>query len=56
MQGIYNYIPEINHVSMANSVVAIQQLQVIAHTCNVTPNVEMFCTFTLVIIIITIIV
>jgi hypothetical protein len=31
MQGVYNYIPEINIVSRVNIVAAIQQLQVMVH-------------------------
>jgi len=45
MQGIYNYVPETNHVSRAYSFAAVQYLQFVLHvmlfrTCN------MFCTFT----------
>jgi hypothetical protein len=31
MRGIYSYVPETNHVSMVNSIVAILHLQSVLH-------------------------
>ena len=39
MDGIYNYIPDTNHVSRVHSVTAVLYLQSVLHV--------MFCTFTL---------
>ena len=41
MQGIYNYIPETNHVSRVYSVAEILYLQFIAK-CNVISHVQCF--------------
>ena len=46
MQGIYNYIPETNHVSRVNSVAAVRYLQFVLHVMLFRPW-SMFCTFTL---------
>ena len=46
MQGIYNYIPETNHVSRVYSAVAVQYLQFVLHVTLFCPW-NMFCTFTL---------
>ena len=37
MQGIYNYIPETNHVSRVYSVAAILYLQFVPHVMLVCP-------------------
>ena len=46
MQGIYNYIPETNHVSMVYSVAAVLYLQFVLHVMLFRPW-NMFYTFTL---------
>ena len=46
MQGIYNYIPETNHVSMVYSVASVLYLQFGLHVMLFRPW-NMFCTFTL---------
>jgi uncharacterized membrane protein len=45
MQGIYNYIPETNHVSTAYSVAAVLCLQFMLHVILFSP-LNVFCTFT----------
>ena len=47
MQGIYNYIPETNHVSRVQSVAAVLYLQFVLQVMLFHPW-NMFCTFTLV--------
>jgi len=37
MQGIYNYIPETNHVSMVYSVAAVLYLQFVLHVMLFRP-------------------
>ena len=46
MQGMYYYIPEINHVSWVYSVAAVLYLQFVLHVMLFRPW-NMFCTFTL---------
>jgi len=46
MQGIYNYIPETNHVSRVYSVAAVLYLQFVLHVMLFHLR-NMFCTFTL---------
>jgi len=46
MQGIYNYIPETNHVSRVYSVGAVLYLQFVLHVMLFCPW-NMFCTVTL---------
>jgi hypothetical protein len=43
MQGIYNYIPETNHVSRVYSVAAVMYLQFVLHVMLFRPW-SMFCT------------
>jgi hypothetical protein len=45
MHGIYNYIPETNHVSVVCSVEAVLYLQSVLHVMLFCPC-NMFCTFT----------
>jgi hypothetical protein len=45
MQGIYNYIPERNHVSRVYSVAAVLYSQSVLHVM-LFPLYDMFCTFT----------
>ena len=40
IQGIYNYIPETNHVSSVQSVAAVLSVLTICATCNVTSSVK----------------
>ena len=47
MQGIYNYIPQINSISMVYSVAAVVYLQFVLHVM-LFGIVNMFCIFTLV--------
>jgi len=44
-QGIYNYIPETDHVSRVHSVPAVMYLQFVLHVMLFHPR-NMFCTFT----------
>ena len=46
MQGIYNSIPETNHVSTVYSVAAVLYLQSVLHVMLFLPR-DMPCTFTL---------
>ena len=46
MQGIYNYIPETNHVSIVYNVAAVTYLQFVLHAM-LFYAINMFCTFTL---------
>jgi len=46
MQGIYNYIPETNHVSTVYTVAAVQYLQFVLQAM-LFHMINMFCTFTL---------
>ena len=46
MQGIYNYIPETNHVSRVHSVASALYLQFVLHVMLFHIR-NMFCTFTL---------
>jgi len=46
MQGIYNYIPETNHVSRVYSVLTVLYLQSVLHVMLFRPW-NIFCTFTL---------
>jgi ABC-type nitrate/sulfonate/bicarbonate transport system permease component len=46
MQGIYNYIPETNHVSSVYSVAAALYLQFVLHVM-LFRVLNMFCIFTL---------
>jgi hypothetical protein len=46
VQGIYNYIPETNHVSSVCSVAAVLYLQFMLHVMLYCPW-NMVCTFTL---------
>jgi membrane protein YdbS with pleckstrin-like domain len=46
MQGIYNYKPEMNHVSRVYSAPAVLYLQFVLHVMLFRP-LNMFCTFTL---------
>jgi hypothetical protein len=46
IQGIYNYVPETNHVSRLYSVAAVLYLQSVLHVMLFRPC-YMFCTFTL---------
>jgi len=46
MQGIYNYVPETNHVSRVHSVAEIQYSQFVLRVMLFQPR-NMFCTFTL---------
>jgi hypothetical protein len=46
MQGIYNYIPETNHVSTVHSVAAVLYLQFVLHAILFLPLI-MFCAFIL---------
>ena len=55
MQGIYSYIPEINHVPGVNSVEVVLYLQFVLRVMLFRPR-NMFCTFTLGLIIIIIII
>ena len=55
MHGIYNYIPETNHVSRVYSVAAVLYVQFVLHVMLFRPW-NMFCTFTFIIIIIIIII
>ena len=46
MQGIYNFIPETNHVSKVYSVAAVLYLQFVLHVMLLRPW-NIYCTFTL---------
>jgi hypothetical protein len=46
MQGIYNYIPETNHVSRVYIIAAVLFLQLVLHVTLFRPSI-MFCIFTL---------
>ena len=46
MQGIYNYIPETNHVSRVYTVAAVVYLQFVLHVM-LFRMLNMFCTLTL---------
>ena len=46
MHGIYNYVPETNHVSTVHSVTAVLYLQSVLHVMLFRPW-NVFCTFTL---------
>ena len=46
MHGIYNYIPETDHVSRVRSVAAVLYLQFVLHVMLFRPC-NMFCTVTL---------
>jgi hypothetical protein len=46
MQGIYNYMPETNHVSKVQSVVAVLFLQFVLYVM-LFRLLNIFCTFTL---------
>jgi hypothetical protein len=48
MQGIYNDIPETNHLPREYSVAAILQLMFMMHIMLVPMLIELYCTFTLV--------
>jgi len=45
IHGIYNYVPETNHISTVYSVAAVQYLQSVLHVMLFHPC-NMFCTFT----------
>jgi hypothetical protein len=45
MQGIYNYIPETNHISRAHTIAAVLYLQFALHVMPFRPW-NMLCTFT----------
>ena len=45
MQGIFNYIPETNHVSKVYSVAAVLYLQFMLHVMLLRP-LNMFCSST----------
>jgi len=47
MQGIYNYIPETNHVSWVYTFAAVLYLQFVLHVMLFHPW-NMICTFTIV--------
>jgi hypothetical protein len=47
MQGIYDYIPETNHVCRVYSVAAVLYVQVVLHVMLFRTRNSMFCTFTL---------
>jgi O-antigen ligase len=55
MHGIYNYIPETNHVSTVQSAAGVLYLQFVLHVMLFRPW-NVFCTFKLVLIIIIIII
>ena len=38
MQGIYNYMPEKNHVYRVHTVAAVRYLQFVLHACNNNNN------------------
>jgi len=46
MQGIYNYIPQTNHVSSLYCVAAVLYLQFVLHVMLFC-RLNMFCSFTL---------
>ena len=47
MQGIYNYVPETNHVSRVYCVAAVASLQCVLYVM-LFRMLNMFCTFTLI--------
>ena len=47
MQGIYNYMPETNHISRLCSVTAVPNLQLVLHVMLFYTS-NTFCSFTLV--------
>jgi hypothetical protein len=55
MQGMYNYIPETNHVSRVYSIATVLYLQFVLHVMIFRPR-TVFCTFTLLLLLLLVVV